>query len=105
MRMSSITTTADTVDTTIQASVDGGSNWFQVGTFPQLTDDEDTVEVARPIYVPQPNSGQTRTKLRLNHVVSAGGSATVAMAWIEPMLSLAPPANDEKLTTGLALLT
>lgn len=100
-----ISTTSDTLDTTIQASIDGGSTWFSIGAFPQFNDAEDELlNISRPVYVPQPAAGQTLTKVRLNHVVSAGGSATIT-AFLEPLLSLAPNATDERLGAGFAALT
>jgi hypothetical protein len=104
MRVTAISTTGDTLDTTIQASRDGGSTWFSIGQFPQIDETEDGLFVSRPVYVPQPEAGQTRTQVRLNHIISAGGAATLS-SWLEPLLSLAPPALDEVRLEGLAALT
>lgn len=98
---------ADTMRVVVQASVDGGGNYYSIGEFPLLDGADDNKEIARPVYVPQPNSGQTVTKVRLNYFdlsENATESFQIKSAWLEPLLSLAPPALDEKMSVGVALL-
>lgn len=102
---SALATTGDTIDVTVQASIDGGGNYFPIATIPQFGPDDDPVEWARPVYIPQPASGQLYTKVRLSIVISSGGSATLDWCFVEPLISIAPPDLDEVLSKGLALLT
>ncbi len=105
-RIGDITTGSDTVDITIQCSIDGGSNYFGIGAFPQLNDAEDEeLLISRPVFIPKPASGQIITKVRLEVVVSAGGSCDIDWAFVEPLTSLAPLDIDVTQAIGLAALT
>ncbi len=94
------------VSLAVQASIDGGSNYYHVGQFPILDEDDDDMEIARLVYIPRPASGQTVTKVRLNTVVSSGGSPVVPCngAWLEPLVSLGIPGIDAELTIGVEKL-
>ncbi len=105
LKMGVLSTGADTDDIEVQASVDGGSNYFQIATFPQIVDTDDQIEIARSCYIPKPDAGELFTKVRLSHTVSAGGSFAVTWAFVEPLMSIAVQDIDEVLTSGLALLT
>ena len=97
------------VDVAIQASINGGSNWFHIGQFPSLDEDDDDIEISRVVFVPKPtlSSTVTTTKVRLNTVASSGGSPVVPVnqAFIEPLVSLAAPGIDNELSQGVAKLT
>lgn len=101
-----ITGTSPTLDTDLEVSIDGGSNYFKVASIPQLVGTDDDIEIARVAYIPRPASGQTVTKVRLSDVVS-GTSPSFARtnSYLEPLVSLAVPAIDEGLSQGLAALT
>lgn len=101
-----ITGTTPLFDFDIEASIDGGSTYFKIGSFPQLDGADDNIEIARPVYIPRPASGQTITKVRLQYTVS--GTTPVCndtTVYLEPMVSLGVPAVDEQLASGLAKLT
>lgn len=95
------------VSVAVQASIDGGSNYFHIGQFPILDEDDDDIEISRVVWVPKPASGQTTTKVRLNTVVSGGGSPVVPVnqAFLEPLVSLGGPGIDLELTQGVEKLT
>jgi hypothetical protein len=97
------------VDVAIQASIDGGSNWFHIGQFPSLDENDDDIEISRVVFVPKPtlSSTVTTTKVRLNTVASSGGSPVVPVnqAFLEPLVSLAAPGIDNELSQGVAQLT
>lgn len=91
------------VEVKVEASIDGGSNYYHIGQFPVFDADDDDVEIARPVYIPKPDSDNTVTKVRLNTVSSAGSSPVVPCnkAFLEPLLSLAPQGVDMGLGVGL----
>ncbi len=97
------------VSVAVQASIDGGSNYFHIGQFPILDEDDDDIEISRVVWVPKPtlSSTVTTTKVRLNTVVSSGGSPVVPVnqAFLEPLVSLAGPGIDLELTQGVEKLT
>ncbi len=95
------------VSVAVQASIDGGSTYYHVGQFPILDEDDDDMEIARAVYIPRPASGQTVTKVRLNTVVSSGGTPVVPcnVAWLEPLVSLGIPGVDAELSIGVEELT
>jgi len=95
------------VSVAVQASIDGGSNYFHIGQFPILDEDDDDIEISRAVWVPKPASGQTVTKVRLNTVISSGGSPVVPVnqAFLEPLVSLGGPGIDLELTQGVEKLT
>lgn len=106
IQVGDITTTSDTVDIKVQASIDGGSNYFDIASFPQLNDAQDEeLYIARPCFIPKPASGQTVTKVRYEIVVSAGGTCEVDWAFVAPQTSVAPPDIDVTQAVGLAALT
>lgn len=93
------------VEVKVEVSIDGGSNYYHIGQFPILDEDDDDVEIARPVYIPKPtlSSTVTTTKVRLNTVSSAGSSPVVPCnaAYLEPLVSLAAPAVDVDLGVGV----
>lgn len=101
-----ITDANETMNLTVEASIDGGSNYFHIGEFPQIVATDDNLEIARPVYVPQPASGQTVTKVRLKARDVAGTTPSFpTTAFLEPLVSLGAPAVDEELAVGVASLT
>lgn len=96
------------VDVAVEASIDDGSNWFHIGQFPSLDEDDDDIEISRVVFVPKPDlSSSLVTKVRLNTVASSGGSPVVPVnqAFLEPLVSLAAPGIDNELSQGVAQLT
>jgi len=94
-------------DVQIQASIDGGSNYFHIGQFPKLDESDSNIEVARPVYIPKPTlASSIVTKVRLNTRTSSGSSAVVGCdsAHLEPFVSLAAPVIDVEQAIGVAKL-
>lgn len=106
MFLGTVTGTSVVVDVKVEASIDGGSNYFHIGQFPSIDEADDDVEIARPIYIPKPDSSNTVTKVRLNTVASAGTTPVVPVnaAFVEPLVSLGIPGLDEQLTSGVEKL-
>lgn len=101
--LGTLTGSSALVSIAVQASVDEGSTYCHIGEFPILDEDDDDVEIARPVYVPKPTTAGTKTRVRLN-VITAGGTVTlfpVNFAFLEPLLSLAPPTVDVDLGVGV----
>lgn len=73
-------TTTPLLDIDIEASIDGGSNYFKILRFPQIDENDDpasgvnAIEIARPCWVPRKLTTQDNVKVRCNTVV-AGASA------------------------------
>lgn len=104
--LGTVTDADETMNLTVEASIDGGSNYFHIGEFPGFVAGDDDIEIARLVYVPRPASGQTVTKVRLKARAVAGTTPSFPItAYLEPLVSLAPPAVDEALAEGIALLT
>ncbi len=104
MFIGTCTGTTAVVSVAVQASIDGGSNYFHIGQFPILDESDDDIEIARPVYIPKPTlSSSIVTKVRLNTVVSSGTSPVVPCnsAHLEPLVSLAAPAVDSELGNGV----
>ncbi len=103
MLLGTCTGTSVLVEVKVEASIDGGSNYYHVGQFPILDESDDDVEIARPVFIPKPASGQTVTKVRLNTVSSAGSSPVVPCnrADLEPLVSLGIPGVDAELGIGV----
>ena len=106
MWLGTCTGTSVLVEVKVEASIDGGSNYYHIGQFPILDEDDDDIEIARPVYIPKPASGQTATKVRLNTVSSAGTTPVVPVnaAYLEPLVSLGIPGVDAELTVGVEKL-
>ena len=106
MFMGTITGTTVVCDVQILCSIDGGTTDFHIGQFPKIDEADDSIEIARVVYIPQPASGQTVTKVKLNTRTSSGTSPVVPclLAYIEPLVSLGVPAVDEGLDSGVAKL-
>ncbi len=106
MLLGTCTGTTVVVSVAIQASIDGGSNYFHIGQFPILDQDDDDIEISRVVWVPKPNSSNIVTKVRLNTVVSSGSTPVVPVnqAFLEPLVSLAGPGVDLELTQGVEKL-
>lgn len=100
------TGTTTTLIATIQASIDGGSNYYSIGVLPTLDDADDDIVVGRPVYIPKPtlSSTVTRTKVRISYAVTGTTPVFPITAYIEPLLSLAPQATDVSLAEGVAKL-
>ena len=106
MDMGVITDSDETFNITVEASGDNGSNYFHIGEFPQIANGDESTKISRPVYVPKPDSGQTKTKVRLKARAVGGTTPSLPVdAWLEPMVSLSPPAIDEVLGQGVATLT
>ena len=91
-------------DVQIEASIDGGSNYYHIGQFPKLDEGDDDVEIARVVYVPKPTlASSTVTKVRLYTRTSSGSGANIPCndAFVEPLVSLAAPAVDMDLGVGV----
>lgn len=103
------TGTTVAVSVAVQASIDGGSNWFHIGQLPILDQDDDDIEISRVVFVPKPTLSSTvsTTKVRLNTVISTGTSPVVPFnqSYLEPLVSLAAPGIDNELSQGVAKLT
>lgn len=99
-----ITDADETFDIHVDASVDG-TNYYPICTFPQIVAADDGIEIARPCYIPRPDAGVQYTKVRRRHVAAGTTPSNALDMFIEPLESLAPPANDEVLGVGVALLT
>ena len=99
-----ITDADETFDLIVQASIDGGTNYRNIGAFPQIVAADDDVEVARPVYVPKPDSSNTVTKVRTDWTVAGTTPSNAMDVWLEPMLSLGIPGVDEQLTIGVEKL-
>lgn len=104
--LGTVTDSDETLNLTVEASIDGGSNYFHIGEFPQLVAADDNIEIARPVYLPKPAAGQTVTKIRLKARAIAGTTPSFPItAFLEPRISLAPPAVDVSLAQGVSNLT
>ena len=106
MLLGTCTGTSVLVEVKVEASIDGGSNYKHIGQFPILDEDDDDIEIARPVYIPKPDSSNTVTKVRLNTVSSGGSNVVVPVnvAWLEPLVSLGIPGVDAELTIGVEKL-
>lgn len=101
-----ITDADETFNITVECSKDGGSNYFHICEFPQFVAADDNLEIARTAYFPRPNAGVTSLKVRLKARAVAGTTPSMpTTAYLEPLLSLAPPAMDEAMAIGVAHLT
>lgn len=89
----------------VQASIDGGSNYYDIGAFPSIDAADDDIDIARSVYIPKPtlSATVTTTKVRIYDTVTGTPSWPVDI-FIEPLVSLAAPALDDELATGLAKL-
>jgi len=104
LRMGTITGAGTTLDVRVQATPDGGSNYYLLGKFQQLGPTDDDKFLRIPVYIPRPESGQTVTSVRLNFVVAGGApSYAIDRCDLEPMVSLAVNALDEELVEGAAI--
>ena len=99
-----ITDANETFDLIVQASIDGGSTYRNIGAFPQIVATDDDVEVARPVYVPKPDSSNTVTKVRTDWTVAGTTPSNAMDVFLEPMVSLGIPGVDEQLTVGVEKL-
>lgn len=93
-----ITDSNETFNIDIEASRDGGSNYFPVLTMEQFTNDEESKKISRPVYIPRPNkeSSIRTTKVRVNCTAVGGTTPSLPVdIFLDPMQSLAVPANDE----------
>jgi len=101
-----ITDANETFDFLVMASIDGGSNYFQIGAIRQIVDGDEDLIKSIPVYVPRfPPATQTVTKVRLEYVVAGTTPSLLLNCWLEPMVSLGVPAIDEGLNNGLAELS
>ncbi len=97
--------TTPTLDIDLEVSTDGGSNYYKVGSMPQLDDGDDDIEIARVAYIPKLGSSQTVTKVRLAYTVTGTSpSFVIDKIFLEPLSGAVPPAVDENLGVGLSKL-
>lgn len=98
--------TTTTLIATIQASIDGGSNYYNIGVLPTLDEADDDVVVARPVFIPKPTLSSTvkKTKVRISYVVTGTNPVFPVTAFIEPMVSLAARESDDVQAEGVAKL-
>ncbi len=104
MFLGTCTGTTVVVSVAVQASIDGGSNYFHIGQFPILDQGDDDIEIARVVWVPKPTlASSIVTKVRLNTVVSSGTTPVVPCnaAYLEPIVSLGCPGADYELGNGV----
>lgn len=104
MFLGTCTGTTVVCDVQIEASIDGGSNYYHIGQFPKIDQGDDDVEIARVVYVPKPTlASSTVTKVRLYTRTSSGSSPVVPCnsAFLEPLISLGAPAADVDLGVGV----
>ena len=98
-----------TLDIKVQASIDLGVTYHEIASFAQLgpTNDDDIGDkpARRVVYVPRPETPGTMVKVRLRYVAAGSSpSYVITRAFLDPMLSMAPLAQDEQNEEGLALL-
>lgn len=106
VQLNVVTDADETMSLTVEASKDGGSNYFHICEFPGFVAADDNIHIARSCYIPRPASGQSVTKVRLKARAVAGTTPSFPItSYIEPLLSLGPPAIDEVLAQGVANLT
>lgn len=68
-----VTGTTPTLLLHLQASIDGGSNYFRIASSPSLDNNDANTQLARPAYIPRPTAGTNRiTKVR--HDRDVGGT-------------------------------
>jgi len=102
-----ITDANETWDFLVQASINNGSNYYQIGAMRQIVDGDEDLVKSIVVYVPRftPSATYVNTKVRLAWT-AAGTSPSVELdCWLVPLLSLAPPAIDEALKNGIAELS
>lgn len=95
-----------TLDARVMYSPDNGSNYYMApgGKFRQVGPTDDSKEDRIPVYIPRPTKAGDPVRVRLNlDVAGSSPSYAITTAMLEPMTSLAPPAIDEQLLTGVAL--
>ena len=90
-----VTGTSPTLDIVVQASLDGGTTYGQIGRFPLLNNTHANSRIARTVYVPRPNAGQDATLVRLSFLVGGTSPNFAVKSYLEPLVSLAVPAADE----------
>lgn len=87
----------ETIDITIEASVDGGSSYFKIGAFPQFVKAANKGNagtwVAVPVYIPRAQANpdargvNTATKLRLNFDVGGTTPSFTIRAYVNHLHS------------------
>lgn len=104
LNIGTITDADETFNITVECSVDGGSNYFHIGEFPTIVAADDNIEIARPVFIPRRAAGDVKVRLKARAVAGTTPSLPCT-AFLEPLLSLAAPAVDQSLISGVALLT
>jgi len=106
------TGSSPTYDVTIEASLDGGTTYYNIGRFPRVGATEDNMEIARPVWVPRPDPAKTTVALgkdivwvRLYGTVGGTVSDEILWAVLEPLVSLAGPAGDLGPTGTIGIFT
>lgn len=104
----------ETLATIVNVSIDGGSNYFEVGRMKTITNAAMVADIttnkkpsykqSRVFYFPRPASGQTLTKVKLSYTAAGTTPSFPLDAFLEPMVSLSVPAIDEAMANGLARL-
>jgi len=98
--------TTPTLDITVEVSLDDGTTWYFIGKFPQMVNTEDNIEIARPVWVPRPNSPTYDTvKVRLYGTISGTADYDIKWAFLEPLLDLGGPAGDLGPTATIGIFT
>lgn len=95
-----------TDDVRVMYSPDNGANYYMApgGKFRQVGPTDDSKEDCIPVYIPRPTTPGDSVRVRLAHdVAGSSPSYAVTTCFLSPMTSLAPPAMDEQLLTGVAL--
>lgn len=92
------------LDVRVQSSPDGGTNYYMSGKFQQIVPTDDNKVFGCLCYIPRPASGQFKTRVRLNYDADGAISNVISKVVLEPLESISPPALDEKLSEGIAIL-
>jgi hypothetical protein len=101
-----ITDANETFDLDVEASVDDEGTFGKIASFPQIVATDDDIEIARVCYIPKPvlSTPVTVTHVRITWVAAGTTPSWPVDIFIEPLVSLAPPAVDVELTKGLCEL-
>ena len=91
-----------TLDAYIQVSDDEGSNYYMAAKFQQLGPSDDSKYLKCVCYIRRPDTAGELTRVRVRYEVAGSApSYVITRCWLEPMLTLGVPAQDEAQTEGL----
>ncbi len=103
--LGAITPNAASLVSLLQVSVNGGTNYFSVGSWPTIDGLDDNINLARCAFIPKPKGTNKVTKVRMSYTVSGSSpSIIIKKVFLEPIIGAVPPAVDVDLEEGLALL-